>query len=186
MITVHMVSSLDGYIAKKDNSIHWFETTSHYENGVEAENVEAFLKSIDCYVMGSHTYELAMELSKTYGWAYGETPTIVLSTRHFEDNRPHIKFYSGDLNHLVKDKLNPNYNHIWLVGGPSLVKDFLRIHQVDEIRQTIIPILLGDGIPFYQSLELERALSLKNVSPYKNGLVELVYEIKKPINQERA
>ncbi|HMC84656.1 MAG TPA: hypothetical protein VKI61_03995, partial [Chitinophagaceae bacterium] len=77
-ITIHMVSSLDGFIAKKDNSVSWFETTDYYEKGITVENTEEFLKAIDCYVMGSNTYELAMELSKSYGWAYGDTPTIVL------------------------------------------------------------------------------------------------------------
>ena len=32
-MTIHMVSSLDGFIAKKDNSIGWFETTDQYEKG---------------------------------------------------------------------------------------------------------------------------------------------------------
>jgi dihydrofolate reductase len=33
-ITIHMVSSLDGFIAKKDNSVSWFETTDHYEKAL--------------------------------------------------------------------------------------------------------------------------------------------------------
>jgi dihydrofolate reductase len=36
-ITIHMVSSLDGKIAKLDNSIEWFETTDHYEKGVTGQ-----------------------------------------------------------------------------------------------------------------------------------------------------
>jgi len=42
-ITIHMVSSLDGFIAKKDNSVSWFETTSTYEKGVSLQNPEEFL-----------------------------------------------------------------------------------------------------------------------------------------------
>ena len=33
-LTIHMVSSLDGFIAKKDNSVSWFETTDYYDKGV--------------------------------------------------------------------------------------------------------------------------------------------------------
>jgi hypothetical protein len=68
-----MVSSLDGIIAKKDNSISCFETAGHYEKGVTVteHNAGEFLKAIDCYVMGARTYEHALELSKTYGWVYG-------------------------------------------------------------------------------------------------------------------
>ena len=54
MITIHMVSSLDGIIAKKDNSVSWFETPDHYEKGVTVQDTEEFLKTIDCY--GSARY----------------------------------------------------------------------------------------------------------------------------------
>lgn len=67
-----MVSSFDGFIGKRDGDVSWFETTDVYEKGVIGENPEEFLKTIDCYVMGSRTYEHAVELSKNYGWAYGE------------------------------------------------------------------------------------------------------------------
>ena len=46
-ITIHMVSSLDGYIAKRDNSVSWFETSDNYEKGVSGQNPEEFLKTID-------------------------------------------------------------------------------------------------------------------------------------------
>jgi dihydrofolate reductase len=62
-----MVSSLDGIVAKKDNNISWFETTDNYEKGVAGQNPEAFLKTIDCYIMGARTYEHALELSTQYG-----------------------------------------------------------------------------------------------------------------------
>src|SRR5882672_7416912 len=123
-LTIHMVSSLDGIIAKKDNSVSWFETSSNYEKGVslsEQEQVD-FLKTIDCYVMGSRTYELALELSKSYGWAYGETPTIVLTHRKLLIDRPNIEIYSGDLNQLVNKRLKPRYKNVWVVGGAILAK----------------------------------------------------------------
>src|SRR5476651_352098 len=101
-ITIHMVSSLDGYIAKKDNSTSWFETSDSYDKGVTvtAEEGTEFLKAIDCYVMGSRTYELALELSKAYGWVYGDIPTIVLTHRDLPVERPNIEIYSGDLHKL--------------------------------------------------------------------------------------
>ena len=55
-VTLHMVSSLDGFIAKKDNSVSWLDSSgSVYEAGVSIseEEAAAFVKTIDCYVMGS-------------------------------------------------------------------------------------------------------------------------------------
>src|SRR3979490_3071512 len=139
-ITIHMVSSLDGYIAKKDNSVSWFETSDNYEKGVSGQNPEEFLKTIDCYIMGSRTYEHAQELSKSYGWAYGDTPTIVVTNRNLPVDRQNIEFYSGDLNKLVNERLKPNYRNVWLVGGAMLAKDFIRLKLADQIRVSILPI----------------------------------------------
>lgn len=180
-ITIHMVSSLDGYIAKKDNSVSWFETVDNYEKGINltTQEAEEYLKTIDCYVMGARTYEHALELSKSYGWAYGDTPTIVLSHRNLAINRPNIEIYSGDLKKLVNELLKPNYKNVWLVGGAKLTKDFIRLKLADEIRQSILPIILGDGTPFFDQIGQEQALHLKNVRAYKGGMVELCYEIRK-------
>lgn len=173
-----MVSSLDGIIAKKDNSVSWFETTDNYEKGVPAPDAEQFLKTIDCYVMGALTYEHAFELSKSYGWAYGEVPTIVVTNRNLPVDRDNIEFYSGDLNQLVNERLKPKYKNVWLVGGAMLAKEFIRLNLADEVRQSILPIILGAGTPLFDQAP-ERALHLKDATAYKNGMVELCYLVKK-------
>jgi dihydrofolate reductase len=178
-ITIHMVSSLDGIIAKGDNSVGWFEASSNYEKGVSGQDPEQFLKSIDCYVMGSRTYEHAIELSKSYGWPYGDKPTIVVTSRKLPIERANVELYSGDLMNLVNARLKPSYTNVWLVGGPTLARDFIRLKLVDEIRLSILPIILGDGIPFFDHIGREQALHLIDVVAYKNGMVEMRYEMKK-------
>jgi dihydrofolate reductase len=177
-ITIHMVSSLDGIIAKKDNSVSWFETSSTCDKGVAGQNPEELLKTIDCYVMGARTYEHALELSKSYGWAYGDKPTIVVTSRTLPTDRPNIEFYSGDLTHLVNNRLKPRYKSVWVVGGAILAGEFLRAKLADEIRVSVLPIILGDGTSFFHYAGQEQALHLKDVAVYKNGMVELWYEIK--------
>ncbi len=172
-----MVSSLDGIIAKKDNSVSWFETSDNYDKGVDGEDSGEFLKTIDCYVMGSRTYELALELSKDYGWAYGDKSTIVLTTRNLTTDRQNIEFYSGDLSKFVTERLKPNYKNVWVVGGSKLTKDFIRLKLADEIRVSILPIILGDGLLFFDHVGQEQALHLKDTKAYKNGMVELCYEL---------
>jgi dihydrofolate reductase len=180
-VTVHMVSSLDGIIAKKDNSVSWFETSDYYEKGIglTEQDKEEFLKKIDCYVMGSHTYEHALKLSKLYGWAYGDVPTIVVTRRNLPVERKNIEVYSGDLNKLVNEQLKLKYKNVWIVGGAMLAKDFIRLKLADEIRLSVMPIILGDGILFFDRIGQEQALHLKDVTAYKSGMVELCYEIKK-------
>jgi dihydrofolate reductase len=173
-ITLHMVSSLDGFIAKKDNSVSWLDSPGTiYEAGVSIseEEVAAFLKSVDCYVLGSRTYEHALEL----GWPYGDTPAVVVTGRKLLSTKKSVEFYSGDLKTLVDVKLAPRYRNIWLVGGAMLCQRFLELGLVDEIRLTIAPVLLGEGLRLFGDSATEKRWNLKNVVAYKNGFVELSY-----------
>ena len=174
-VTIHMVSSLDGFIAKKDGSVSWLESSDSYEKGVSGEDAEEFLKTIDCFVLGSRTYETALAL----GWPYGDVPTIVLSHRDLPAARESVVFYSGDLNKLVNERLKRSYKNIWLVGGSVLVRDFIRLKLADDIRLSIVPIIIGDGTPFLDHIGQEQSLHLKDVTAYRDGMVELWYEIKR-------
>jgi dihydrofolate reductase len=172
-VTLHVVSSLDGFIAKKDNSVSWLDSPgSVYEAGVSIseEEIATFVKAIDCYVLGSRTYEHALEL----GWPYGDTPVVVVTGRELPSARKTVEFYAGDLKTLVDVKLAPRYRNIWLVGGAMLCQRFLELGLVDEIRLTIAPVLLGEGLRLFGSLT-EESWNLKNVVAYKNGFVELSY-----------
>jgi len=175
-VTLHMVSSLDGFIAKHDNTVSWMDTPgSVYEPGISIseEEIATFLKSIDCYVLGSRTYEHALQL----GWPYGDTPVVVVTTRKWPQasTRKSIEFYSGDLKTLVDDKLAPRYRNIWLVGGAMLSQRFLELGLIDEIKLTIAPVLLGEGLRLFGDSLKEKRWNLKNVVAYKNGFVELSY-----------
>jgi len=175
-ITLHMVSSLDGFIAKKDNSVSWLENSgSVYEAGVSIseEAAAAFVKAIDCYVLGSRTYEHALEL----GWPYGDTPVVVVTGRDLEAKKKSIEFYSGDLKTLVDEKLAPRYRNIWLVGGAMLCQRFLSLGLVDKINLMIAPVLLGEGLRLFDGSASEEKWNLKNVVAYKNGFVELSYSV---------
>jgi dihydrofolate reductase len=171
-VTLHVVSSLDGFIAKKDNSISWMDSSDVYERGVTEDGAEV-LHSIDCYVLGSRTYEHALEL----GWPYGDTPTVVVTNRDLTSTstRKSVEFYAGDFKKLVAEILAPRYGNIWLVGGAMLSQSFLRLGLVDEIRLMIAPVTLGDGLHLFGDSGPEQKWHLKNLVAYKNGYVELSY-----------
>jgi dihydrofolate reductase len=169
-VTLHVVSSLDGFIAKKDNSISWMDSSDVYEKGA-ADDASDEIESIDCFVLGSRTYEHALEL----GWPYGDTPTVVITNRELPSTRESVEFYSGDLRKLMAEILTPRYKNIWLVGGAVLAQSFLRLGLVDEIRLMIAPVTLGDGLHLFGNSLTEQKWLLKNVVAYKNGFVELSY-----------
>jgi dihydrofolate reductase len=171
-VTLHVVSSLDGFIAKHDNSVSWLDNSGEvYERGVSEEGAEEVVSAIDCYVLGSRTYEHALEL----GWPYGDTPTVVVTNRELPSTRKSVEFYSGDLKRLVNEILAPRYGNIWVVGGAMLCQSFLRLGLVDEIRLAVVPVLLGDGLRLFASSSTETRWRLKDVVAYNTGIVELLY-----------
>lgn len=179
-VTIHMAASLDGFIARKDGRVDWLETADAFAAGetMEPEFVEAFLKTIDCYVMGSRTYETALHFEgKGLGWAYGDKPVFVLTSRELPRTRDTIELYSGDLAQLVNGRLRPAFRSIWFAGGGMVSGECLRLGLADEVRYSILPIVIGDGIPFFDKLDRDVALHLAEVKAWRNGMVELRYEV---------
>jgi dihydrofolate reductase len=181
-VTIHMVASLDGFIARKDGSVDWLETSDEFAGGdtMDSGFVEAFLKTIDCYVMGSRTYETALRFeAQGLGWAYGDKPTFVLTGRKLPQVRNTVEFYSGDLAQFVNAHLRTKFRGIWFVGGGAVSGECLRRGLADEVRYSIVPILIGDGIPFFEKLGGDVALHLAEVKAYKSGMVELSYQVRR-------
>ena len=180
-VSIHMVASLDGFIARRDGRVDWLETSDEFADGdtLDQEFVESFLKTIDCYVMGSRTYETALSFeAKGFGWSYGDKPTFVLTNRNLPRTRDTIEFYSGDLEQFVNERLRPKFRTIWFVGGGMVSGECLRLGLADEVRYSILPILIGDGISFFERLDRDIALHLAEVKAYKSGIVELSYEVR--------
>jgi len=180
-----MAASLDGFIARKDGSVDWMETSDHYETGetLSQESVAEFLQAIDCYVMGSRTYETAIGFeSKGLGWAYGEKPVFVLTHRELIRSRNTVEFYAGDLRLFVEEQLKPKFRNIWFVGGGTVAGECLRLGLADEIRYSVLPVLIGNGIAFFEGLNRDVALHLVEVKGYQSGIVALRYEVGRDAN----
>jgi dihydrofolate reductase len=183
-VTIHMASSLDGFIARRDGRVDWLETSDRFEDGdvMAPDAVAEFLRTIDCYVMGSRTYETALDFeARGFGWSYGDKATFVLTHRELRNTRGTVEFYAGDLRRLVEERLKPKFRNIWFIGGGAVSGECLRRGLADELRYSILPILIGDGIPFFDRLDRDVALHLLEVKAYQSGMVALRYEVKRPI-----
>jgi dihydrofolate reductase len=179
-----MAASLDGFIARKDGSVDWMETSDRFEAGevMAPESVAEFLRTIDCYVMGSRTYETALDFeSKGLGWAYGDKPVFVLTHRQLRQARSTVELYAGDLQTFVNEKLKQRFRNIWFVGGGAVAGECLRLGLADEVRYSILPVLIGEGISFFERLDREIPLHLIEVKGYQSGMVALRYEVKREV-----
>jgi dihydrofolate reductase len=64
------------------------------------------------------------------------------------------------------------------VGGGAVSAEFLCLGLADEVRYSILPTLIGDGIPFFNKLDRDIALHLAEINAYRSGTVELRYEVR--------
>ena len=172
-VTLYIASSLDGFIASEDGGVEWLdEHTDDAEDGPDG-SYEEFFADVDCLVMGSRTYEQVLSFGE---WPYEEKPTYVVTSRDLPLATDRVELVDGGLGDLTDD-LEERYELIWLVGGATLARAFLRRGLIDVIHLTVIPVLLGSGIPLFGDSGDERGLTLLDCTSSANGLVELRYGV---------
>ena len=170
-VILYIAMSVDGFIAKKDGSVDWLVK---YNEGGEDYGYKEFYKGIGASIMGAATYLKGVE----DGWIDPKMPTYVVTHRELE--RPpgaEIRFYSGDLRKLVGEVGKTTKKDIWLVGGGKLAQGFLRERLVDRIILSVIPEMLGEGIPLFGETGQGGKLRLADTKSYKSGIVQMSYEV---------
>jgi dihydrofolate reductase len=78
----------------------------------------------------------------------------------------------------VNGRLRPRFRSIWFAGGGAVSGECLRRGLADEVRYSILPVLIGDGIRFFENLDRDVSLHLTEVKAYKNGMVAICYEVR--------
>jgi dihydrofolate reductase len=170
-ISINISASIDGFIARKDHSLDWLDCV---EAGSEDYGFNHFLNSIDGVILGRKTYHVAATAYRTPKWPYSGKRLIVLSNS-LNQIIPEAQLYSGDLVNLVLQLHDEGIQHIWIDGG-TIISQFLRLNLVDEMTLSIIPILLGEGIPLFE-VKKELPCRLISAQSYRSGLVQGHYEL---------
>lgn len=165
-VIAYIASSLDGYIARENGDVDWLPESSE-------SSYDAFYKSIDTVIMGKTTYDQVL----TFGeYPYKDKKSFVF-TRTSGNDDDGVEFVH-DVEKFVRDGFPGAGENIWLVGGAKIIESFLKTGAVDEIITTVIPVLLGKGIPLFQNIENETKLELVKTEKY-DQLVDLHYKVSK-------
>jgi dihydrofolate reductase len=168
-VVLYIATSLDGYIARDNGDIDWL---SMVESPNEDYGYKDFLASVDTVIMGRKTYDQVL----TFGdFPYNDKKCYVIS----KTTRPkdeYVEFFNGDICKLISEIRQKDGLNIWLVGGAEIVGEFLSKNLIDEYIISILPILLGKGIPLFRGDMPEIRLQLCRNVAYPSGFVQLSYE----------
>ena len=173
-ISVYIATSADGFIARKNGDIDWLPPGS---DGGEDYDYAEFMSTVDHIVMGRNTFEKVL----TFGaWSY-DKKVIVLTSRDLTlppklaDKVEPLHLSPRELIHEMNIR---GAKGIYLDGGVTIQR-FLHEGLVDEMTITIIPILIGEGLPLFGAVAKDIKLELVNSTAFGNGFVQNKYTVYK-------
>ncbi len=170
---LYIAMSLDGYIATENKAIDWLSG-----DGSAADSMgsyDSFYETVDRVIMGYATYnQVVTELSPDI-WPYEGKKSYVLTSKALPDTE-NIKFISTPLPELIKKLKVEGEKDIWICGGSKLVNSMMSENLIDRYHITVIPTILGGGIPLFEKSYVEHKLKLISANNCGNGFVDLIYE----------
>lgn len=168
-VVLYIAMSLDGYIAKADDDLGFL---SLVEKEGEDYGYSDFIKTVDTVIIGRRTYEKVLGMVPDF--PHGDKETYVV-TRTPGSPIGSVNFYGGSLSWLIRCLKNKNGKNIFVDGGAQIVHGLLSENLIDELIISVIPVLLGDGIPLFKGGRPEVELKLIRSVYFEKGLVQLHY-----------
>ena len=161
--------SLDGYIAGPDGDYDWIVMDPEID-------FAGLMKQFDTFLIGRKTFD-AMKRMGTAGKSSKGITNIVLSRTLRQEDYPRVRIES-DAARLVTELRTQPGKDIAIFGGGELFRSLLAVGLVDRIEMSLIPVLLGGGIPLLPPPATRVRLKLRGQRVYqKTGTIGLEYDI---------
>lgn len=167
---MYIAASLDGYIAHSDGNIDWLDNVARPD---EDYGYETFIGTIDTVIMGRKTYEKVLSFGGEFPHAGRDCYVLTRTARAAEGQ---VRFYSGSPEKLLDQIRSRPGKDIFIDGGSEAIDLFRKKGLIDSYTVSIIPILLGEGIPLFKESSQELPLKLVEATTFDSGLVQLTYE----------
>lgn len=169
-VRYNVAASLDGYIAGSHGEYDWIPLEPAIDFG-------ALFQHVDTVLLGRHSYELVLRDPAAATWPVGARVLVFSRTLRPADHR-HVTIVADDAAATVaKLRAEATVGEIWLYGGGALFGSLLAAGQVDRVEVTVIPILLGGGVPLLPSGGQCTPLALQHSERYPSGQVSLHYAV---------
>jgi dihydrofolate reductase len=175
-VSVFIATSLDGFIARRDGELDWLDDANTRVPVGEDCGFKEFMGSVDALIMGRKTFEKVLSFGE---WPYGQAPVVVLSRKQisFPIGVPSTVSHSSDsLCELLERLSHEGAKHVYVDGGKT-IQGFLADGLINEITLTVIPIILGDGIPLFGLSKDDVSLTHLRTTVYDFGFVQTTYSV---------
>ncbi|WOO34870.1 dihydrofolate reductase family protein [Anaerocolumna sp. AGMB13020] len=168
-VVLFIAESLDGYIATKEDDLEWLiNTEGEGDNGYSE-----FYDTIDTIIMGRRTYDWILNHEGNNFPYVGKQCYVLSESRQGKDKN--VVYVNGNITEFIQKLKQEEGKDIWIVGGGSMLHEFIEKRLVDEWIITVTPTILGDGIPLFQKQDFRTKLRLKGARTF-NQFTELHYE----------
>ena len=165
----YIACSLDGFIAGDKGNLDFLNSV---ETPGEDYGYYKFYNSIDTIVMGSGTYQTAVNF---HAWPYSEKRCIVCTSKE-RTPKHNEEFWQGSIEDLNEYLRSCNAKKIYVDGG-RMISSFLKSGFLEHLTVSVIPVLLGKGIPLFSGVYSNKKIILQRCESYSSGLVQLEYNI---------
>ena len=173
-IIVHIATSADGYIARRDGNVDWLNrprTAGDY-------GMRDFFKSIDTILWGRKTWEKSLDFGKSAGGGFGSKIKSYVFTHHPPSHSaPQPEFVDEPIKEFATRLRQTPGKTIWMMGGGGIIGSFLDAGELDEFIIHVIPVFIGDGIPLIAPQTRNVELKLLSTHEYEDGVVRLHYSV---------
>jgi dihydrofolate reductase len=171
-VIYYVAMTIDAMIAAPGDDLGWL---LKYEHG-EDYGYNDLIKGLDALIMGAATYEWILNAGEQ--WPYEGLESIVMTTRALpQPPDGTVRFTSESPADLVRSLKGRYARNIWLVGGGKLAAAFAEADLIDEYDMTLIPIVLGAGIPLLEpaAASQQQWLTLVDHQAFPSGAIRLRY-----------
>jgi dihydrofolate reductase len=178
-IIVSIATSADGFIARPDGSFDWLNRPRPKDN----YGMGIFYQSIDTILWGRKTCDMALRFQEkgVAGSAFDTSVKNYVFTHTLPSfsapagveyvNQP-IKAFAAGL------RAKPGKD-IWIMGGAGIIASFLDEGEIDEFIISMVPVLIGEGIPLIAPRHRTVPLKLLASKEFSDGVVKLHYAVAK-------
>ncbi len=174
-VRVFCATSLDGFIAGEGDDLSWLPPP---DPSGDDGGFGALLAEVGALLMGRRTYDAVAGFGGP--WPYGELPVLVATSRPLASAVPTVRAIGGDIHALIDEALRVAAGRDVYLDGGTLSRAALDAGRVDAVTVTVIPVVLGRGLPLFAGCRERRELRLVGTRRFGPGAVQLHYAVERP------